>query len=197
MLLIFPPVFRPVEPPAGVARLSGFLKSRGIFCRVADLNYRFMSDALRSPALSPEQSPERGNAFSRRSLKNLPRNLELLRSPMGYANNARYGKASYELNHIIAAFADGRAEISLSDYAEPGKNPLKSEDLIAAFLNPEGSPLFPWFSQVLDGLLQDEAAFRGNGDETGKASREQSDGNTVPDVAGFSLCFLSQALPAF
>ena len=38
MLLINPPVVKPCEPPAGIARLSMALKSRGIDCRLYDAN---------------------------------------------------------------------------------------------------------------------------------------------------------------
>ncbi len=38
MLLLFPPVAKPCEPPAGVAYLAAALQENGIDCHVADAN---------------------------------------------------------------------------------------------------------------------------------------------------------------
>ena len=38
MLLIFPPVAKPCEPPAGIALLSSALKENGIDCKCVDAN---------------------------------------------------------------------------------------------------------------------------------------------------------------
>ena len=38
ILLIHPPVAKPGEPPAGVARLKGALEAHGISCSIVDAN---------------------------------------------------------------------------------------------------------------------------------------------------------------
>ena len=45
ILLIQPPVAKPCEPPAGVARLAGALQAAGIDCRVYDASLEGLLEA--------------------------------------------------------------------------------------------------------------------------------------------------------
>ena len=38
ILLIYPPVAKPSEPPAGIAKLAGSLRGQGVACLAVDLN---------------------------------------------------------------------------------------------------------------------------------------------------------------
>jgi hypothetical protein len=49
MLLINPPVVRPCEAPAGIARLLGTLKSHGVSCRALDANLEGLLHLLDHP----------------------------------------------------------------------------------------------------------------------------------------------------
>ena len=50
MLLIHPPVAKPTEPPAGLARLDGALRSRGCHCRLWDASLEGLLWLLEQPA---------------------------------------------------------------------------------------------------------------------------------------------------
>jgi len=63
MLLIFPPVAKPCEPPAGVALLSSALKEQGLPCKVYDANIEGLLYLINSD-IAPIDS------WSRRALKN-------------------------------------------------------------------------------------------------------------------------------
>ena len=49
MLLIFPPVAKPCEPPAGIAKLAGALKAHGVPCTVLDANLEGMLVPSKGP----------------------------------------------------------------------------------------------------------------------------------------------------
>ena len=53
ILLIHPPLAKPGEPPAGIARLAGFLKRGGVDCRIYDANLEGISDLLGSRLANP------------------------------------------------------------------------------------------------------------------------------------------------
>jgi len=63
MFLIFPPVAKPSEPPAGVALLSSALKEHGFLCHVYDANIEGLLYLINSH-LVPIDS------WSKRALKN-------------------------------------------------------------------------------------------------------------------------------
>lgn len=167
MLLIFPPVAKACEPPAGIARLAGALQACGVACRVLDAN-------LEGQLWLLEQNPTVQDTWSRRAVKNHTANLSALRNPKTYQNPDRYRRAVSDLNRLLAVSGTGQdAVVGLADYQDGELFPLRSADLIAASRQPEANPFFPYFSsrlpEVLDGI----------------------------NLVGFSLNYLSQALPTF
>ncbi|MDD2852414.1 MAG: radical SAM protein [Desulfuromonadaceae bacterium] len=167
MLLIFPPLAKAAEPPAGIVRLASFLNSCGVPSRLLDANLEGQLWLLEQPLTATD-------TWSRRVLKGRSGNLNALRSSATYRNPGRYRRVVSDLNRAIAlALLDGRVAGGLADYQHSLLSPLRSADLIAAAQTPEQNSLFFYFSQRLPELL--------------------SGVTTV----GFSLNYLSQALTTF
>ena len=167
MLLVHPPLSKPSEPPAGLAVLAGAFASHGIPLRVLDANLEGLLYLLEKDGGTD------GDAWTRRALRQRRQHLSLLRSPEGYGNIARYGRAVSDLNRALSAAAGRR--LTLSDYDDPDLSPLRSADLVRSAEAPERNPFFPFFSRRLESLLA-EGADR---------------------IVGFSLNYLSQALSTF
>lgn len=169
MVLVNPPVTKPCEMPAGITRLAGALRQAGHACRVIDMNLEGMLSALGSPVA-------KSDTWTARAERDLFLNLEALKSTKTYRSFDRYKRCVNDLNRLLSVGAqrDG-VRVSLSDYEDARRSPLRSADLIAAAGRPEDNPFFGYFS----------ARFR-------EVFNEGS-----PCFAGFSLTYLSQALTAF
>ncbi len=167
MLLIFPPVAKPCEPPAGIARLAAALHGHGLPCRLLDANMEGMLWLLGQPCDAPD-------TWSRRALRNIPANLAGLRDLQTYRSLDRYSRAVRDVNRALAvASRESGAIVGLGDYRHSELSPLASSDLLYAAEHPEQNPFYPWF---------------------GKRLAECLDGVTV---VGFSLNYLGQALCSF
>ncbi|MDD2365884.1 MAG: radical SAM protein [Desulfuromonadaceae bacterium] len=167
MLLIFPPLAKACEPPAGIVRLASFLNDHGISCRMLDANLEGQLWLLEHPSTCTD-------TWSRRAFKGRAGNLTALRDIETYSSPDRYRRAVSDLNRILAvSAADNGIIIGLADYQDHTKSPQRSADLLASALEPERNPFFRYFSETLPDLL--------------------STINTV----GFSLNYLSQALTTF
>jgi hypothetical protein len=167
MLLIFPPVAKACEPPAGIARLAAALNAHGIDCQLLDANLEGQLWLLQQP-LSVSDT------WTRRACKGRPENLNALRNLHTYQNPDRYRRAVSDLNRLLAASSRQHSvTVSLSDYQHASLSAIRSADLIAAAEQPHLNIFYPYFSQRLPELLQ----------ETG--------------TVGISLNYLSQALSAF
>jgi hypothetical protein len=167
MLLIFPPVARPCEPPAGIARLAGVLRSNGVPCRLLDANLEALLWLLEKPAAVSD-------TWTRRAEKNHSRHIAELREPGIYKSPARYGRAVSDLNRLlhVAGHCSG-STLGLADFQNEHLSPVRSADLIRSAEHYKQNLFFPWFNSRLPELL---------------------DGiRTV----GFSLNYLSQALSTF
>ena len=68
MLLIYPPVTRPCEPPAGIARLSAALKASGVKTSVLDANLEGLLHILQAPV-------EQNDTWSRRAANSRERHV--------------------------------------------------------------------------------------------------------------------------
>lgn len=169
MLLIFPPLAKACEPPAGITRLAGFLRGNNQECRLWDAN---LEGQLYLLGLT--QSPV--DTWSRRAWKNVRANLQILRSPSLYENNDRYQRSVRDLNRAISQSCSGSdANISLADYQDAQRSPHQSRDLLKAAEEYEDNIFFPFFQERLSDLL---------------AEKDHQ-------YIGISLNYLSQALPTF
>ena len=167
MLLIFPPLAKACEPPAGVARLAGALKAHGLPCRLLDANLEGQLWLLAQP-------PTVADTWTRRAFKGVEHNLAALRDMRTYRSPDRFQRAVSDLNHLLNVSAAGSGiTIGLADYQSSTASPLRADDLLAAAREPERNPFYPYFSGRLPNLLA--------GVET----------------VGFSLNYLSQALCTF
>ncbi|MBN1665049.1 MAG: radical SAM protein [Deltaproteobacteria bacterium] len=169
MLLINPPVVKPSEPPAGIAKLIGCLKDHGMAVRVLDANVEGILHLLHQPKTVSD-------TWTDRSYRHLQSNRTFLNGWPGYENAARYRRAVADVNRVLETAGKDRAvKISLADYHDPLLSPVKSADLLQAAEKPEANPFYDYFQKRLTALL----------DEDG------------PDLIGLSLNYLSQALCTF
>ncbi len=167
MLLIFPPLAKACEPPAGIARLAASLTSHGIPCRQLDANLEGQLWLLERPLTATD-------TWSRRALKGRSANLAALREPASYRNRDRYARVISDLGRALALAAAGNGvTLGLADYQHDTLSPVRSADLLTAARHPELNPFFPYFSQRLPPLLEEYT------------------------TVGFSLNYLSQALCTF
>ncbi len=172
MLLIFPPVAKACEPPAGMAYIAAFLRAHGIRCQLLDANLEAQLHLLQQPHSATD-------TWSRRAEKNQAENIASLRTLSTYGSYDRYSRAASDLNRLL--YVSGRqsgAAIGLADYQHSLLSPLRSADLLASADHPEQNPFYLWFSSRLENIF--------DGDESVSVR-----------VVGFSLNFLSQALPTF
>jgi len=169
MLLINPPVAKPSEPPAGIAKLAGALRAHAIPCRVLDANLEGLIHFLDHPLTASD-------TWTRRAVKGLTQNIDSLRDPATYRSLDRYKRAVRDINRSLATSSrNSGAVIGLADYQHRDWSPIRSADLLAAAAHPEQNPYFPWFSKRLPELLDEGPTH----------------------LVGLSLNYLSQALCAF
>jgi radical SAM superfamily enzyme YgiQ (UPF0313 family) len=169
MLLIFPPVAKPCEPPAGIAKLAGALRSRGIECRLLDMNLEGLLYLLGQPVSAPD-------TWTRRAVKNIAANRAALRAAPTYLSFDRYSRAVMDVNRVLEMSAhDAGITAGLADYHDLNLSPLRSSDLITAADHPDRNPFYPYFRDRLTKILEEPG---------------------LPSI-GFSLNYLSQALTTF
>ena len=168
VLLIFPPVAKPCEPPAGIGVLSGALAAYDVQHTILDANLEGMLSLLKKP-FAP------ADTWTRRAARNLPKNLSSLKNLITYTNIDTYKRAVLDINRLLTMTDGERVRITLADYADTQLSPVKSDDLRYAALHPAENPFYDYFSSRLPAIIE-------------------CDGITV---AGFSLNYLSQALSTF
>ncbi|MBP7527879.1 MAG: radical SAM protein [Syntrophorhabdaceae bacterium] len=168
MILINPPVAKPCEPPAGIARLAGAIAEAGYRCGILDMNLGGMFWVLAHAAPGDDR-------WSSRAARNLSRNLEALRNETTYRNFDRYKRAVNDVNRLLSSGAAGDTRLTLSDYEDRCRSPVRSVDLMEAADHPEDNPFYDYFS--------------------GQFREVFASGDTR--FVGFSLTYLSQALATF
>lgn len=173
MLLIYPPVAKSCEPPAGIARLAGALNRHGIKHTVLDANIEGLFYLMEHPRSKPDTKSDR---WTLRAFRNLSKNISALKDRNTYNSIDRYRRAVSDVNRVFEKSAEcHRVTLSLSNYSDAKLSPLKSTDLLKAAEQPELNPFYPYFEQRLTGLVERER----------------------PSIVGFSLTYLSQALCTF
>jgi len=175
VLLIFPPVAKPCEPPAGIALLSGALAAHNVEHTLLDANLEGMLDLLSKPPLPAD-------TWTHRAYRNRSKNLSSLKSEQTYQNIDTYKRAVLDINRLLNIAGGESVRISLADYADARLSPVKSDDLRYAAEHPEENPFYEYFSKRLPAIIWPKGHLR-KGDKT--------------TIAGFSLNYLSQALTTF
>lgn len=173
MLLIYPPVAKACEPPAGIAKLSGALGENGIVHDVLDSNLEGLLYLLNaSPAIARKDS----DRWTTRALKHIKENLGSIKNPSTFNGIDCYTRITTELDHALQVSTTGdQVTLGLSNYQQNDLSPLRSGDLLRAAEKPEENPFYEYFSKRLSERLD---------------LRQTS-------VVGFSLNYLSQALTTF
>jgi hypothetical protein len=169
MLFIYPPVAKPSEPPAGLARLAGALKYHHIQYDILDANLEGLFHRMNSPGNLPDR-------WTRRAAGHQSTNLAALYNGEAFTNFDRYKRTVLDINRVVqTAQPQFNGTVTLVNYTDHSFSPVQSADLIRAAEIPEQNPFFEYFSTRLDGLLK----------------------NRQPSLIGISLNYLSQALCAF
>ena len=169
MLLIFPPLAKPCEPPAGIARLAGAVQAAGGKCTLVDANLEGISFLLHG-----QHNPE--DTWSRRAVRHLDTNLQKLQTPELYTNFSRYQRAVSDVNRVLEMVGKTRKlGLNLANYQDDTLSPLQSADLLQAAQGYRENIFFPYFQERLAGLIREDN----------------------PALIGFSLNYLSQALTTF
>ena len=169
MILIYPPVVKPCESPAGIARLAGALNRRGIPCVLLDMNIEGQLYLMRQPHAAADN-------WTRRAIRNLSGNIAALKDLRTYQSPDRYARAVRDVQRVLAVSGgDSGAITGLADYHHERLSPVRSGDLIKAAEHPEVNPFYPFFQKRLPEIM-----------EKGRAR-----------AVGISLNYLSQALCAF
>ncbi len=171
VVLIYPPVAKPCEPPAGIAKLSGMLRSLGVEHRLLDANIEGILHLFRRD-LPPGKAED---VWTRRAFRNRECNLSSMRDITLYCHIDRYKRAVRDIGRVLGMVSPSGAAVGIVNYEHQGLSPLKSGDLLAAAERPELNPFYPYFGPRLKGLFREKE----------------------PTVVGMSLNYLSQALCAF
>ena len=169
ILFINPPVAKPSEPPAGIARLAGGMRDQGIDCSVLDLSLSCLLAQF-------EDEIEANDRWSKRANRNRHRNIAQLRLPELYHSFDRYQHVVNDLGRVLdLAGRKNGCRITLANYEDSAWTPLCSSDLLASAEQFETNHFHTWFSPLLKEAL---AAHQ-------------------PEYIGLSLSYLSQALTGF
>jgi len=148
MLLIFPPVAKPCEPPAGVALLSSALKEQGISCHVYDANIEGLLYLINSDIVPID-------SWSRRALKNRRKIIDDLKDQKLYENMDRYHQRVYDLNKLLSISVNyERFRITLSDYSDARLSSVDSRDLLKSARFYKENPFYQFFEDKIRQQIQ-------------------------------------------
>jgi radical SAM superfamily enzyme YgiQ (UPF0313 family) len=167
--LIHPPVSRPCEPPAGLAKLAGALKDHGKSCLIIDAGIEGPLSLLNGTRTAQD-------TWTRRAVMHREENLAAVRAMDTYRSMGRYTRAVNDLNRILQAEGERyNTLLSLHNFQHNSLSPVRSEDLVRSAEQPEGNVFFPYFEKRFSSMMEDHA----------------------PGMVGFSLNYLGQALTTF
>ena len=189
MLLIHPPVVKPCEAPAGLAKLAGAMNHHTIPYTLIDVNMEGISSLLAKEKSGIDYS-QKGtvedakrsitenliDSWTSRSFRYVHNNVAALKSRETYKNIDRYKRAVIDINRVLDISASRYGvRLSLANYLDSNLSPVRSADLIKASETPERNPFYSYFEKRLLAAVEQER----------------------PAAIGFSLNYLSQALCTF
>ncbi len=160
MLFIYPPISKPCEPPAGIARLAGAMRHHQLSCRLIDANI----EAIRY-LLSITHAEK-----SKHIIRDLKEPLLYQQFPHQYKNAVR---SANELLKEHGRTYD--ATLTLKNVRLKNQSPVRKQDLIRAYNEPQRNPFYPYFKAILLPRIEPHAH----------------------GVIAISIIYLSQALTAF
>lgn len=147
LMLIYPPVVRPSEPPLGLAVLAAFLRKAGLSFQVLDLNVETFQRLL-----APDfPNPKPLDRFSRRSLSKLQQCMEEIRSPRILSSLERYRSVISHLQRVLWLRTQlaGGPRFTLTDFQHPDLSPLRTQDLHRMAQERSMGPIGVWMEQRL------------------------------------------------
>jgi len=170
LILIYPPVAKPGEPPTGIAKLAGVLHAEGLPYTVIDANCEGLLYILHKHTIW-------NDVWYRRAVRRTETNLYLLRTSTVYKDINRYKQIVKDINHVLrgSTHNQGGMYISLSDYKDHSLSPVCSDDILKAASFPEKNPFYPYFKKRLTSVIE----------------------TTGDEKIGFSLFYLNQVLTTF
>lgn len=190
MLLIFPPLAKPCEPPAGIAKLAGALAAHEISCKLLDANLEGLLYLLGQPYTASD-------TWTRRAVRHSSANFATLRNLTTYRSLDRYSRAVKDVNRVLEMSAKERSiVIGLADYQDLHLSAVRSADLLEAAMHPERNPFYPWFSTRLPEIMK-KSHFSEVHRLGGRHPEERGREKETEYLIGFSLNYLSQALCTF
>ena len=136
MILVHPPVAKPSEPPAGIARLSGALTAHDIAHTVIDANLEALLHIINDTRLDLAIKYDN---WTTHSLRNISDNYKSIRDFKTYSNLDRYKRAVIDLNHAVEVWTINGACPGIVNYRHNELSPLRSEDLLRVAEYPEGA----------------------------------------------------------
>ncbi len=170
VVLIFPPVAKACEPPAGLPALGQAVQAAGHQATLIDANIQGLHALLQQPLTG-------ATGWTRHALKALPNHLNRLRRPETYRNVDNYKRMIRDVNRVLGAAGSDSTDacVTLSDYQQHSLSPVSSRDLLQAGREPHRNAFYAYFRDTLLPNIE----------------------RLQPDLIGLSLCFLNQALCAF
>lgn len=169
VLLIHPPVAKPGEPPAGVARLKESFNVNGISCAVIDANIDGLHFVL-------QQKNTKTDKWSVDAVKLKDRHLSQIQSREAFKTVDHYNRIIRDLNRLVFNYGDSfDCSLGLADFGHSSLSSNKSCDLIRQAEQPEKNPFYDYYHQILMPQIEHQS----------------------PEIIGLSINFLSQALCAF
>ncbi len=176
VLLLHPPAVKPAGPPLGPAVLLGHLRRNGIVASAVDAGLDALCYLLDPHRLAAAAGPHPATALQR-ALRNVPRALQLLRSPAGAASFDRYRSGVEHLNRALSVYrgAAGDERLTLGDYRHGRLSEFSPVDLEALAAGAESTLFSDYFREA---LLPQVAARR-------------------PRLIAMTINYRHQVLPAF
>jgi hypothetical protein len=169
VLLIHPPIAKPGEPPAGIARLKGILTKHNIGCSLIDANLESIHYLL-------HRNIQTKDRWTANAYKNVDRHINDLNNYSAFKTIDHYNRIVKDLNRIL--YFHGRKynyNLGLADCTHNKLSPLRSHDLIQCAEKPENNPFYEYYTSIIVPAIEKHA----------------------PDIIGLSINFLSQALCSF
>ncbi len=140
MLFIHPPLSKPCEPPAGIARLAGAIEGRPL--SIVDASLDAVLRAVHEPVSD-------NDTWTRRSKKNLLSNLNYLRQEHTWKID-KYKRAVMDINRLLErSLLSAGVKATLGNYQDQNLSPLGSRDLISAAEHPDKNPFYHYFRDWL------------------------------------------------
>ncbi|NNF97872.1 MAG: radical SAM protein [Desulfobacteraceae bacterium] len=168
-LFIHPPISKPCEPPAGLAKLGHALSANGINYHLYDANLAGLLRLLGQPVSATD-------TWTRRAVKHVAPNLNLIRQQSTYTNRDKYKRTVMDVNRVLERLGrQYNAVVSLSNYGADNYSPVRSDDLLRAAENYSENPFLPVFRDDIRSYFRTDE----------------------PDIIGISVNYFSQAVCAF